>query len=569
LRASQTNKPSDLDEISELAASALQELSVKKRDLAPDPKAGLSWDTQGFLPPNKGNDDSGPEVTDRSTGTPTSRHMNGSIAVGIVIVGGTLAAYQFSAANNAKVISECVEGLGFLANAEPRAKIRFVYDIRILTVSVAAGPTTSYESAEAPWRNAALAAMGYPAERASSTKYAEDLQASKNTRWSYVAYFTKYPLNWFAYAGAEKVVMHYDNDGWGTDLINKVFAHETCHIFGAADEYGSCSCGGSHGELGIPNNNCVNCGGAHVECLMETNSLTICNWSRKQIGWDISLFPQGVTTLQQGAYNLKHKLNNRYLDAHGEGDFTAVTRPKQNNSSQEWIFKPIGTVYEIIQKNTGRYLDAHNSGDFVAVTRPDQDNDSQRWIAIPESAGSKTYTLRQLHSLRYLDAHEETENDYRGVTRPPQNNNSQKWNFSSEGVNQFRLQHKVNNRYLDAHEDATKDFAIVTRGIQENDSQRWLFKTVGGVYTIQQANNKRYLDAHDNAGSDYRGVTRTSQNDDSQKWIVMPKGGNVYSIRQLMNGRFLDAHEDESKDFAAVTREEQQNTSQEWIISLT
>ena len=48
--------------------------------------------------------------------------------------------------------------------------------------------------------------------------------------------------------------MHYDNGNWGPDNINRVFAHETCHIFGAADEYGSCGCGAS-GFLQVANNN--------------------------------------------------------------------------------------------------------------------------------------------------------------------------------------------------------------------------------------------------------------------------------------------------------------------------
>jgi hypothetical protein len=170
-----------------------------------------------------------------------------------------------------------------------------VFDIRPVTVSVPPGPYPdagdAYEEYEKGWRDAALAQMGYPGGRTGYGQYARELRAAKGTRWSYVAFFTKYQLNHFAYAIWEKVVMNYQNDNWGPDDIHRVFAHESCHIFGAADEYGNCTCGGSYGHLGAPNNNCGGCPEEQVQCLMNRNTLEMCTWSRQQIGWDTSLFP--------------------------------------------------------------------------------------------------------------------------------------------------------------------------------------------------------------------------------------------------------------------------------------
>ena len=133
--------------------------------------------------------------------------------------------------------------------------------------------------------------MGYRKGPQGSVDYVNDLKTQKGTDWAYVAYFTKYPLHHFAYAVYERLVMSYENDGWGTDHINKVFAHETCHIFGAADEYGNCDCDSVHGYLAVPNRNCRRCAPDGVSCLMDRNELTLCEWSRKQIGWDEQLFP--------------------------------------------------------------------------------------------------------------------------------------------------------------------------------------------------------------------------------------------------------------------------------------
>jgi hypothetical protein len=110
-----------------------------------------------------------------------------------------------------------------------------------------------------------------------------------------VAFFTKYQLNHFAYAVLEKVVMSYDNDNWGPANIHRVFAHESCHIFGALDEYGNCRCNETGGYLAGSNDNCVNCfpaGSSQEQCLMAGNTLRMCQASQRQIGWDPSLFPK-------------------------------------------------------------------------------------------------------------------------------------------------------------------------------------------------------------------------------------------------------------------------------------
>ena len=296
LQQSTTVPPISLDPVSQLAVNAWTKLQSKRlADEAPNATEGLSWDTPGYSPPRF--TEKKPDVINQapvpaenlpqeSTGTPTSRYMIGSIAVGVVIVSGTGAGLAFSTEEQQQVIQEVQEGLNFLASAEPRANITFVYDIRLVTVSATPGSTADYEAAEAPWRDAALQQMGFSADRSGSVKYVQDLRSSRGTDWAYVGYFTKYPLHHFAYAIDEKVCMNFSNDGWGSDQINTVFAHESCHIFGAADEYGDCSCGGSYGHLGVPNNNCVKCPGVHVSCLMDANVLDLCQWSRGQIGWD-------------------------------------------------------------------------------------------------------------------------------------------------------------------------------------------------------------------------------------------------------------------------------------------
>lgn len=199
-------------------------------------------------------------------------------------IGGDL---RITDAERQTVIAEVQEGLNFLATERPQANISFVYDFHFIEVDAAPGDISDTEAAEAPWRNAALQQMGFAGNRQGSVDYVNQLRQAMGTDWAYVGYFTKYQLEHFAYAGRERICMEYANGNWGSNDINRVFAHETCHIFGADDEYQSsgCECGSRHGYLSVPNNNCLNCSGAHEICLMDANDLVLCRWSQGQIGW--------------------------------------------------------------------------------------------------------------------------------------------------------------------------------------------------------------------------------------------------------------------------------------------
>jgi hypothetical protein len=219
---------------------------------------------------------------------PTSAYLEGSVAVGIVIVEGPTADLQFSAAEQTTVVSEVQNGLSWLASMNPLAGITFTYDIRVVRINVPANPGAA--DLEALWRDPAMGALGFDASWNGVAQYVEGLRTNFATRWTYCGFFTKYPLSWFAYAsiGGPRLVMNYSNDGWGPDNIDRVFAHESGHIFGCPDEYASsgCSCGGGWGRFGLPNTNCENCApGGGVACLMKANTWAMCSVTPGHLGW--------------------------------------------------------------------------------------------------------------------------------------------------------------------------------------------------------------------------------------------------------------------------------------------
>ncbi|MBL4671558.1 MAG: hypothetical protein JKX81_04805 [Arenicella sp.] len=123
------------------------------------------------------------------------------------------------------------------------------------------------KEAEALWRDPAQAELGVGPGKDGYKQYVENLREQYNTDWGIVAFITKYPTGWFAYARTPRIVMSWsDSDNFG-----RVFAHETGHTFGAPDEYASsnCNCSSISGRFfTAKNGNCKLC---TTSITMESN----------------------------------------------------------------------------------------------------------------------------------------------------------------------------------------------------------------------------------------------------------------------------------------------------------
>ena len=286
------------------------------------------------------------------------------------------------------------------------------------------------------------------------------------------------------------------------------------------------------------------------------------------------MYPLSIPlTLQPGLYTIQQKSNGRFVDAHEHSgkDFALVTRPAQNNRTQQWMLIPVGGVFTIQQKSNGRFVDAHeHSGkDFGLVTRPAQNNDTQKWVLTrfggPYIGG--LYTIQQKSNGRFVDAYQSSGEDFALVTRTAQNNDTQRWIVTPLGNNTFTIQQKSTGRFVDAHEIEGKDFALVTRPAQNNDTQRWTLTPVGVVCTIQQQSNGRFVDAYESSGEGlrcrYPALRRTTT----------PRDGSSYPRETTRSPSSKRALADlwmhmklRAKDFALVTREAQNNDTQRWLI---
>lgn len=283
----------ELDEVGRFGvdAFALRSSEEYAEAKAARPHAEEEWDSGVAEPPacsDLGATDE--EARSLTAQAPTSSRLTGRVAVGIIIVEGPNN-LKFTAAERTKVIAEVQNGLGWLASQSPVGGISWHYDIHVVKLTTKPGSSNlSRAEKEALWRDPAMKKLGYGSGIDGVRDYVEDIRKKLKTDWGYCAFFTKYPLGHFAYAGRPRVVMAYSNDGWSPDNIDRVFAHETGHIFGAPDEYASsgCHCGGSYGYYGVANKNCANCApGGGVTCLMRSNSWAMCEYTPYHLGFPL------------------------------------------------------------------------------------------------------------------------------------------------------------------------------------------------------------------------------------------------------------------------------------------
>lgn len=131
-------------------------------------------------------------------------------------------------------------------------------------------------------------------------------------------FVTRYACGWMGYTspGSAYSVLYYD---WLSDFtgnfagtgvggfnpfgIDRVFAHETGHIFGAPDEYANSACAVTDTRskptlangftLTVPNANCEVGNPASVPCLMKKNTPNLCPSTVSEWGW-VDLDNNGV-----------------------------------------------------------------------------------------------------------------------------------------------------------------------------------------------------------------------------------------------------------------------------------
>ncbi|HET6949125.1 MAG TPA: RICIN domain-containing protein [Acidimicrobiales bacterium] len=530
-----------------LAALALRGSDDYQAAKAQRPRQGEVWDLRsctevGEVPPDARRipptGRRGPLAAPAPVGAPfrpTSDYLEGSVAVGIVIVEGPDAALKFPDAERLKIIAEVQNGLGWYAATNPLAGITFVYDIHVVTLGVPPDPAAP--DLEAHWRDPAMGALGYDPSWDGVYDYVEGLRTGFGTRWAFCGFFTKYPLWWFAYAslGGPRLVMDYAVDGWGTENMDRVFAHETGHIFNCPDEYGSsgCDCGGWWGRFRLPNGNCENCAaGGGVPCLMRANDFLLCEYTQGHLGWQ-------VTT------PLRARHSGKVLDVEGAAT-TSGARVQQwdanGGAHQRWRLEALGDEsVRAVATHSGKVLDvrAVSTADGAVIQQWDwTGGDNQRWrLDNIDYAGELRLTAR--HSGKALDVEgSSAANGATAVQRTWIRRHSQRWSYGYRPLLAKHSGRAMSSTQVSYEEGAP----VVQCEYFAGDGQLWwLFPRPGGYVVVSSRESGLVLDVEGfSTGNGARIILWWETGGDNQLFLPEPVEPGFVRLVAKHSGKVID-----------------------------
>ena len=226
--------------------------------------------------------------------SPYRSTLTGKIAVLAIIISGP-GSLAISESEKNKVISEMQAGLRFWTDQAQAARVNLQFYLHYYYPHITAADSNycsknNYAACHDVFVNPALTTLGFGTGQAGKDAAAQYIKDYTRADGAYIGFFSKYRQSHFAYAyfHGGPLYMQYSNDGWGTDQIDRVFAHETGHVFNAPDEYtNDCSCYNYYGKgmCSARNENCQRCTSHQVSCIMDSNDLSLCEYTKKHLGW--------------------------------------------------------------------------------------------------------------------------------------------------------------------------------------------------------------------------------------------------------------------------------------------
>ena len=224
--------------------------------------------------------------------------MHGHISVGIIFIdSGRDRDLRFSASERNEIKREIIDGLSWLAAQHPSNDLSWDTHAFRARLDIANG---SDDDNEEYFTLPAIGAIEFEENHYEATsegrdRLREDLREADDADHAMLIFVTTFNVDGvlFTQPSRHYIVLsrHDDWKGWGRSALDAVTIHETCHVFGAADEYTSnsgtpCdSCAGHFGCDRINNGNCGECARPQQTCAMNGNDLRLCAYTKGQIGW--------------------------------------------------------------------------------------------------------------------------------------------------------------------------------------------------------------------------------------------------------------------------------------------
>lgn len=223
------------------------------------------------------------------------KYLSGMVNVGLMVVSGPSSDLQMDETDVSDSFYAAYAGLLFLAQGAFENEITFIITQRMVTIDIPNRSSGFEYQYWMPLLEASMAAIDYPNSLSGADQYIKDLASLKGVDWAYLGFITKYNISAYTSihgynpVGDDYIFVKFQ---YFENLLNHLyhtFAHETCHIFCAQDEYDTGSsepnpCSVKSGVFNTPNRNYETCPPPLVDCLMKRDYAPLCFYTRRQMG---------------------------------------------------------------------------------------------------------------------------------------------------------------------------------------------------------------------------------------------------------------------------------------------
>lgn len=203
------------------------------------------------------------------------------------------------------------QGLRDLASLAPDDGVTFVIvETPVLETTVEPIQLTPHD--DYIWKAEAMEQLGYTTGTAEDRlrAFVNDRRSEQATDWWIAGFlirdvcdvdrrFANLKLSYASPYGPSMVLLYINGNEYTVEYLGYVAVHETCHLFGAPDEYDTGiphNCWVPHGYLRERNGNAIGCADPQEPCIMADNlDFCLCPFTRAHIGWrDSDDPPDGI-----------------------------------------------------------------------------------------------------------------------------------------------------------------------------------------------------------------------------------------------------------------------------------
>jgi hypothetical protein len=231
--------------------------------------------------------------------------------------------YTWTSTDISTIQSEIIASLSFWSSQAPTYGVPLTWVTSFWTLFNTTGVLTCYEpiqwssGADGLWIQQIMCNFGFCSgdKFALTTAFNAARRVAAQTNWAVTSFIGYNPapapttftdgLFAYAYGNGPYSQLLFRNDGWAVNQYDLVNAHETGHLFGAADQYASSGCNNCFiaGNNSVFNGNCANCNAASVPSIMRNNELALDGYCPGQIGWAVLV--NFVQPIGVASFNIK------------------------------------------------------------------------------------------------------------------------------------------------------------------------------------------------------------------------------------------------------------------------